>query len=450
MPSSAFSSSSSSRPTEKENGYVFEDVEDDDDETDFIVDNLRIANEAFRRQSQQSSTAGNSRLSSGGSVSQYSVNNTRRSTNDNHDGDNLEKQYTHAMSRVSRAGDYYFEPVGSSSQQQQRRSVLSSSSSANQRPPTQERTEAKQTSDRNSRGSRESSGSGNSSGNKNKPPRYSHPKPVASQLPSHKLPASSKDPSEEVLALFGAHGVTGHHFLQLALEAGYKQVRCLLLPGMTEQGFAEDFGGTDNLPPNLKLIVGTLDDTEKVQRVVKNASYVVCLLHDAERPMEQQTNDATVASSSSKRRDELPELHKHYDHSQTPPPRDSTGSAKSNDSNGESKYPHLHFMEALVPLLESDKSPCRVLLYQASSASIDDKGVAPIAGQVVKTLNLFNKVKRQQLKEQDRIVKYLAETTRDMRFNFVITRPGDLVWDRPSRKKLAASKSVRFMESLFC
>jgi uncharacterized protein YbjT (DUF2867 family) len=78
------------------------------------------------------------------------------------------------------------------------------------------------------------------------------------------MPASlvPKRIPENVIAIFGAYGVTGHYFLQLALEAGY-HVRALMLPGIV----LEDMQGNDNL----SLITGTLDDESKIRRVVKNA-----------------------------------------------------------------------------------------------------------------------------------------------------------------------------------
>ena len=68
----------------------------------------------------------------------------------------------------------------------------------------------------------------------------------------------------------------------------------------------------------------------------------------------------------------------------------------------------------------------------------------------------LRKSSRDLLQEQDKIVKYLcsqsqssdeddAESTKSS-FQFIITRPSELVWDRPSRKKLAASKSVSSYE----
>lgn len=60
------------------------------------------------------------------------------------------------------------------------------------------------------------------------------------------------------------------------------------------------------------------------------------------------------------------------------------------------------------------------------------------------------KTRRETLKEQDRIVKYISkhlqtreeEGSGEPTFQYIITRPSELVRDRPSRKKLAASKSV--------
>jgi hypothetical protein len=65
-------------------------------------------------------------------------------------------------------------------------------------------------------------------------------------------------------------------------------------------------------------------------------------------------------------------------------------------------------------------------------------------GKVVKTLAVKKKW-RNALQEQDRIVKYLVNNTKQTSMNFIVTRPNadGMIWDRPSRKKLAASKSVR-------
>jgi hypothetical protein len=116
------------------------------------------------------------------------------------------------------------------------------------------------------------------------------------------------------IALFGAHGLTGHHFLQFALEAGY-HIRALIPPGIT----LTDMQGNDNL----KVITGTLNESNKVRQVVKKASYVVCMLGDCEQTL-------------------------HH------PPRANDGLAPTST---------LGFVTMLFPLLE-EYNRCRVLLYQ--------------------------------------------------------------------------------------
>ena len=66
------------------------------------------------------------------------------------------------------------------------------------------------------------------------------------------------------------------------------------------------------------------------------------------------------------------------------------------------------------------------------------------------------KTRRDTLQEQDRIVKYISKHLKshvvsesdDPPFQYIITRPSGMIWDRPSRKKLAASKSVRHQKNL--
>lgn len=58
---------------------------------------------------------------------------------------------------------------------------------------------------------------------------------------------------------------------------------------------------------------------------------------------------------------------------------------------------------------------------------------------------------RETYHEQDRIVKFIVQSVEgrgdaepmEHPFRYIITRPSEMIWDRPSRKKLAASKSVR-------
>ena len=76
----------------------------------------------------------------------------------------------------------------------------------------------------------------------------------------------------------------------------------------------------------------------------------------------------------------------------------------------------------------------------------DTTGSAPMLSQMVKKMSL-SKGRRDTMSEQDEIVKYICaisheEDGLECPFNFIITRPSDLLWDWPSRKRLAASKSV--------
>lgn len=134
-----------------------------------------------------------------------------------------------------------------------------------------------------------------------------------SQSRNSKATNTSSSSSEKTIALFGVNGVTGHYFLQLAVEAGY-QVRALILPGFELEDMREN--------PNLRLIHGTLDDVAKIHRVVRKAAYVVCML-----------NDCPQAIQSSNTPNEAP-----------------------------SNYA---FIRKLVPLM-SECSACKVLLYQVS------------------------------------------------------------------------------------
>lgn len=67
--------------------------------------------------------------------------------------------------------------------------------------------------------------------------------------------------------------------------------------------------------------------------------------------------------------------------------------------------------------------------------------------QLVKKMTV-RKSKRDLLNEQDQIVQYICTALQSSpdgpSLQFIVTRPSDLVWDRPSRKKLAASKSVSY------
>ena len=79
---------------------------------------------------------------------------------------------------------------------------------------------------------------------------------------------------------------------------------------------------------------------------------------------------------------------------------------------------------------------------QASSVALDQNGSTPVFSKMVKKFAL-RKDWRESKREQDRIIKYIVNQTKDASFNYIITRPSDaMIWDKPSRKKLSASKSL--------
>ena len=63
----------------------------------------------------------------------------------------------------------------------------------------------------------------------------------------------------------------------------------------------------------------------------------------------------------------------------------------------------------------------------------------------------FGKARREILLEHDKIVQHMCsevEENQDIEFpfDFIVTRPSNMIWDRPSRKKLSASKSVSLVK----
>lgn len=63
----------------------------------------------------------------------------------------------------------------------------------------------------------------------------------------------------------------------------------------------------------------------------------------------------------------------------------------------------------------------------------------------------FGKARREILLEHDKIIRHICsevEENEDIEFpfDFIVTRPSNMIWDRPSRKKLSASKSVSLVK----
>lgn len=205
---------------------------------------------------------------------------------------------------------------------------------------------------------------------------------------------------QETIALFGAYGPTGHHFMRLALDAGYK-VRALVTPGVKlDQSFDD-----------LYTVMGTLEDAAKIQEVVYGSTYVVCMLGET-----------------------LPR------HNNLNYPRDCL----------------QKFLKVLYPIMTRQDDPVVLgFLFQATALAADANGKAPLFSKVVKKINRKRsaylqdvdaaiqwihsqhdrKKKADEVKEQDRKVRLPL-------FPYIVTRPG-VLREGPSTKKLAASKSVR-------
>ena len=101
------------------------------------------------------------------------------------------------------------------------------------------------------------------------------------------MSTNKREQTKNVIALFGAYGVTGHYFLQLALEAGY-YVRALILPGIV----LEDMQGNDKLT----LVTGTMDEEPKIRRVLKGSAYVVCMLTDCDTTLQRPPQSPTTTT----------------------------------------------------------------------------------------------------------------------------------------------------------
>jgi len=71
--------------------------------------------------------------------------------------------------------------------------------------------------------------------------------------------------------------------------------------------------------------------------------------------------------------------------------------------------------------------------------TIDGSGKAPIVSRVLKETGNLLGVSPQN-KDNDNVVKYIVENENEY-FHYIVTRPG-ILRDGPSKKKLAASKSV--------
>jgi hypothetical protein len=99
-------------------------------------------------------------------------------------------------------------------------------------------------------------------------------------------------------------------------------------------------------------------------------------------------------------------------------------------------------------MIQSNINPAK---NKATSTTVDAaRGHAPMLANLVKFASRLpgrsNSSCGKFQKDQDAIVKFIGEHTEDW-FFFIVTRPG-LTREGPSRKRLAASKSVRDCDTL--
>jgi hypothetical protein len=81
----------------------------------------------------------------------------------------------------------------------------------------------------------------------------------------------------QTIALFGASGTTGRHFMQMALDAGYG-MRCLPVDDPREVGGGGGTGPCTTV--GWSSLQSSLQDSKQLARVLKSADYVVVMLND--------------------------------------------------------------------------------------------------------------------------------------------------------------------------
>lgn len=199
----------------------------------------------------------------------------------------------------------------------------------------------------------------------------------------------SDDPQEEdseTIALFGADGPTGHHFLRLALDAGYR-IRALVPPGKQLAGEFED----------LLTVVGTLEDAAQIQQVVYSSTYVVCMLGE-------------------------------------------TTAVKTPDG-------FQRFVKTLYRIMKRQDDPVvKRFLFQATSLASDGRGKTPVLSKLIRKV-VSSKQRSANLQDMDAAIQFIcaqhrAHSQEKVSFQYIVTRPSFVLRDGPSTKKLAASKSV--------
>ena len=205
----------------------------------------------------------------------------------------------------------------------------------------------------------------------------------------------------ETIALFGADGCTGHHFLRLALDAGYR-VRALVAPNTKLEGDFDD----------LTVIVGTFTDDAKIQEVLYSSTYVVCMV-----------GESVLAKSGDYPRDCLLKFTKTlYRIIQ----RQKLQQQQDDDNDD-------------VPGIQG-------FLFQSTSLAANQWGELPAFAHHIRTYWTSRRTVK-YLSDLDGVTRFLYSKSwgdKQVSFPFIITRPTSFLRDGRSTKKLQASKSVRF------
>jgi NAD(P)H-binding len=193
----------------------------------------------------------------------------------------------------------------------------------------------------------------------------------------------------ETIALFGADGCTGHHFLRLALDAGYR-VRALVAPSTKLEGDFED----------LYTVIGTLNDDAKVQEVVYSSTYVVSMV-----------GESVLAKSGDYPRDCL-----------------------------------LKFSKTLYRIMQrQDEHDIRGFLFQSTSLAANQWGELPFFAKFIRAYFTRRRYLK-YLDDLDAVTRFVYSKSwgdKKVAFPYVITRPTSFLRDGRSTKKLQASRSVR-------
>ena len=199
--------------------------------------------------------------------------------------------------------------------------------------------------------------------------------------------AESQPP--ETIALFGVDGRTGHHFLRLALDAGYR-VRALVPPSTKLEGDFDD----------LYTVIGTLNEDDKLQEVLYSSTYVVSMV-----------GESILAKSGDYTRDCL-----------------------------------LKFTKTLYRIMErQDEPPIQGFLFQSTALAANQWGELPHLARIIRTYW----TRRRTLKyidDLDAVTRFVHSKScgsKQVAFPYIITRPTSRLREGRSTKKLQASKSVR-------